>query len=118
MNMEPDGMDQTERRFRFHIYQPTISSASNVALFQVQLNPSAQTLPLVPCRTCRTCVCVRRKVSEQACAMLRDGILSSSSSERRCCLVREARGGGKPRCDREWVPGDREVPARPGRGSV
>lgn len=29
-------------------------------------------------------------VSEQACAMLRDGILSSSSSERRCCLVREA----------------------------
>ena len=30
------------------------------------------------------------KVSEQACAMLRDGILSSSSSERRCCLVREA----------------------------
>lgn len=30
-------------------------------------------------------------VSEQACAMLRDGILSSAPSERRACLVREAK---------------------------
>ena len=29
------------------------------------------------------------QVSEQACAMLRDGILSSAPSERRACLVRE-----------------------------
>jgi hypothetical protein len=32
----------------------------------------------------------RFQVSEQACAMLRDGILSSAPSERRACLVREA----------------------------
>lgn len=31
------------------------------------------------------------KVSEQACAMLRDGILTSTPAERRTCLVREVR---------------------------
>ena len=40
------------------------------------------------------------QVSEQACAMLRDGILSSAPSERRACLVREVtirdRGPGWP----------------------
>ncbi|CAE8635836.1 unnamed protein product, partial [Polarella glacialis] len=30
-------------------------------------------------------------VSEQACAMLRDGILTSTPSDRRCCVVRDAK---------------------------